>query len=387
MVVKSVKVWKGNLDESTIVKPTNALTSTYSALASTTTTGSTGSATTLAITGMQASGTKLTANANDGTAMTVSGANVSGTFTSAGTKTIAVTEHPYAAKGIGLGVPRTTNLTVTIAAPADLQNLAITPTSVNVGMPYTGTVSPTASGSTVAVASNDNTTLAMSGTGTSRTAKGTFFTAGTPSLTPTETLAGSSNSPKTSPATTLNVLADSPTGANLVTTPNDPAYWSSSTLTFTTGQTDPTGGAAAYTAIPTTTNGLHRMSKTVTGLTVGQPYRISFTLKPFGTGPGSRYYMINAGVMGQVTFDLQTLTATTSTTGPNTTVPPGGYFISSAGSGFYKVSIQGTATATSQNILPALMNGLSTDDTSSAGLFAGDGTSGITVYNARVGVP
>ncbi len=120
MTVKSIKVWKGNLDETSIVKPTNALTTRYKALTTgTPLVGSVGSPITLTVAGKQSTGTKLTATASDDTALTVEDGLVIGTFARPGTKTIAVTEHPFAAKGVGLGVPRTTTFTVTVSPAPD----------------------------------------------------------------------------------------------------------------------------------------------------------------------------------------------------------------------------------------------------------------------------
>jgi hypothetical protein len=115
MTVKSIKVWKGNLDETSIVKPTNALIPRYNALtAISPLAGSVGSTVAFTVGGKQQNGTKLTATASDATPLTVEGVLVTGTFTKSGTKTIAVTEHPFAMKGVGLGVPRTTTFTVTV---------------------------------------------------------------------------------------------------------------------------------------------------------------------------------------------------------------------------------------------------------------------------------
>ena len=120
MTVKSIKVWKGNLDETSIIKPTNALTTRYKALTTVSPlAGSVGSPITLTVAGKQSTGTKLTATASDDTALTVEDGLVTGTFARPGTKTIAVTEHPFAAKGVGLGVPRTTTFTVTVSPARD----------------------------------------------------------------------------------------------------------------------------------------------------------------------------------------------------------------------------------------------------------------------------
>jgi hypothetical protein len=85
-----------------------------------------------------------------------------------------------------------------------LDPLSVTPKTVVHGVAWSGTVTGTTTGSTLAAASSDATSLTVTGTGATRTVSGTFTAAGTPKVTFTETLSGASNSPKAS-AFNINV--------------------------------------------------------------------------------------------------------------------------------------------------------------------------------------
>lgn len=79
-----------------------------------------------------------------------------------------------------------------------LDPLLLTPRAATHGVAWTGILSGTTTGSTVAVTSSTSETISVTGTGNSRTLSGTFTAAGNSTLTITETLAAASNSPKQS---------------------------------------------------------------------------------------------------------------------------------------------------------------------------------------------
>lgn len=79
-----------------------------------------------------------------------------------------------------------------------LDPVSLAPKKATHAVAWTGTLSGTTTGSTVAVTSSDGTAITVSGTGNTRSLSGTFSAAGSPTLTITETLATASNSPKTS---------------------------------------------------------------------------------------------------------------------------------------------------------------------------------------------
>jgi hypothetical protein len=75
-----------------------------------------------------------------------------------------------------------------------LDALDLTPTKAVKNTEYTGTVTGTTAGSTIAATSSDATALTVTG----NTITGTFTTSGNKTITVTETLAGATNSPKSS---------------------------------------------------------------------------------------------------------------------------------------------------------------------------------------------
>ena len=89
----------------------------------------------------------------------------------------------------------------TVPAAPTLSALTLSPTTSAAGSAWTSTISGATAGSTIAASSSDGTTLSVSGTGTTRTVTGTFSTAGSPTVTLTETLSGATNTPKSSTAT------------------------------------------------------------------------------------------------------------------------------------------------------------------------------------------
>jgi len=99
------------------------------------------------------------------------------------------------------------------AAGPTLGTITLSPLTATAGVPYSGTLSGNTGGSTVTYSSSDGTVLTVTGT----TVTGTFAAAGSPTVTPTETLSGASNTPHVSPGQTMVVSAppdtfDSTTG-------------------------------------------------------------------------------------------------------------------------------------------------------------------------------
>ena len=161
-------------------------------------------------------GSTITASSSDGTSLVVSGTGttrtVTGTFASAGAPTITMTEVLANASNS----PRVTTATMAVSsAVPSLSVLSLSPLSATATVAYSGTISNATPGSTIGATSSDGTTLVVSGTGTNRTVTGTFSSAGSPTITMTETLSGSPNSPRVS--TSNMTVAPSSVGAPTLT--------------------------------------------------------------------------------------------------------------------------------------------------------------------------
>lgn len=142
-------------------------------------------------------GSTITATADDGTALNVTGSLLSGTFTTAGSKTITLTE---ALAGY-FNSPNSNQIVVAVAnagvtptpTPAPTLNaLTVSPSSATVGTAYSGTISGLTSGSSVALSGAGATGLSIAGA----VITGTPTMAGAINLV--ETLAGATGSPRTS---------------------------------------------------------------------------------------------------------------------------------------------------------------------------------------------
>lgn len=92
----------------------------------------------------------------------------------------------------------------TVAAAPTLQTLSLSTTSFTAGTLSTFNIIGATAGSTITLSSSDGTPITVTGTSASWTP-----VAGTPSITPTETLAGATNSPHVSPAIPVTVSAAS----------------------------------------------------------------------------------------------------------------------------------------------------------------------------------
>ncbi len=155
---------------------------------------------------------------SDSSQPSVSGTTFTDTFTGTGNITCPVVETLAGA----VNSPRTTSLAFTVAAPPTLGALTLSPTTATTGAAYSGTISGATASSTVSATSSDGTSLTVGGSGASRTLSGTFGTAGSPTITMVETLAGATGSPKSSTATVS------------VITPVTGATWDSTFNTYVT---------------------------------------------------------------------------------------------------------------------------------------------------------
>jgi hypothetical protein len=161
-------------------------------------------------------GSSVSATSSDSTAITVSGDGATATWSTAGSPTIDFTETLSGATNS----PHSSVDSTFVVEPL-LNVLGLTPTTIYKNVAYSGTISNCTAGSTVGATSSDSTVLTVTGSGTTRTVTGTFATAGSPTITLTETKSGTFNSPKTTPISftvttfTLGTLTLSPNSANV----------------------------------------------------------------------------------------------------------------------------------------------------------------------------
>lgn len=152
-------------------------------------TAATGNAWSATINGKTA-GSTITASSSDGTTLTVSGTTVSGTFSAAGSPTITLTE----TIGGASNSPRVSTATVTVSLSPTLGALSLSATTFVVGTASSGTINGATAGSTITVSgapagfsiNSAARTWSYNGSGSA--------TSG--SLTLTETLAGATNTPR-----------------------------------------------------------------------------------------------------------------------------------------------------------------------------------------------
>jgi len=191
--------------------------------------------------------------------------------------------------GLGLGIPFGNNI-LGGGAPT-LGALSLSPNLAYAGVAFSGTISGRTTGSTLAATSSDSTSLTVNST--TGVVTGTFSGVGSPTLTLTETLAGATNSPKSTLDTTfvvhpvLQVLALSPLSATMAvafsgtisncTTGSTVAATSSDSTTLTvtgSGTTRTVAGTFASAGSPTLS-----LVETLTGAS-GSPKTtpISFTV-------------------------------------------------------------------------------------------------------------
>lgn len=163
-------------------------------------TGSAGVAYSGAIAGVTA-GSTIVAASSDGTALIVNGTSVTGTFPTGGTKSITLTETlAGAANSPNLTI---ISLTITAVSGPTLVPLTVSPLTITAGSVFSGAVTGSTAGSTISATSSDG--IAVNSYSNSRVTAN-FPTAGSKTVTITETLAGATNSPKVT-TQTINVTA------------------------------------------------------------------------------------------------------------------------------------------------------------------------------------
>jgi hypothetical protein len=138
-----------------------------------------------------------------------------------------------------------------------------------------------------------------------------------------------------------------------------------------TATTAPDSTSTGNSLIPTAVSSIHRISQAVT-TTAG----VTYTISVYAKANGYNYLFFNCANIGtRATFNISTGVVTTTTDGTAT--------ITSAGSGWYRCVITGTAAATATGATLYLqVNNTQTgtsDDT-----FTGDGTSGIYLWGAQL---
>ena len=170
-------------------------------------TATVGTAYTGAVTGKNGASTLALSGAG-AAGLTLSGSAVSGTPTAAGTVNLVET------LAGATNSPRTTIGVATVtAASVTLATLSLSSTAFSTGGVTSVGINGKTTGSTITATSSDGTVLTVSGT----TLSGTFNTAGLPTISLVETLAGATGSPKTTPivvtvsAAQLRLYTDAPT--------------------------------------------------------------------------------------------------------------------------------------------------------------------------------
>ena len=267
----------------------------------------------------------------------------SGPITYLGTTTSAITGNPQLSfnGNASLQMDSSGNLLV---APGGSGNVTINggllanPANKNVSIAPTGTGTATINPATAGAMNN----MVIGGT---TPAAGTFTTA---------TVAGSLQ----------NLFLQSQT---FNTSP-----WGNTALTINqTATTAPDSTSTGNSLIPTAVSSIHRVAQGVS-ITAGVTYTASVYAK--ANGYNYLYFNCGAGFNGSTTFNISTGTVTNIGSGTAT--------ITSAGNGWYRCTITGTATATFTASLFIQVNStqtLATDDT-----FTGDGTSGIYLWGAQL---
>ena len=161
-------------------------------------------------------GSTITATADDGTTLNVTGELLSGTFTTAGSKTITLTE---ALAGY-FNSPNQNQIVVAVADAGtvtptptpSLNALTVSPSSATVGTAYSGTITGLTSGSSIALSGAGSAGLSIAG----GVITGTPTTAGAVDII--ETLAGATGSPRTSSAVVTVAASSSATFSRMATT-------------------------------------------------------------------------------------------------------------------------------------------------------------------------
>lgn len=159
------------------------------------------------------------------------------------------------------------------------------------------------------------------------------------------------------------------------------AIWLKTNLTVTAAAgTDPLGGSTASKLTPTVTNGAHRLRNEVLGATTdGRVVGVSYRFKAAGYSQIRIYVVAASGFVA--TFDLSTGTLSSSG-GVSGGAAPTVATITDIGGGWYDLIVKGTFNSTNTGqtcaVSVMVMSG-------GAESFAGDGTSGVLIWEATGG--
>lgn len=147
------------------------------------------------------------------------------------------------------------------------------------------------------------------------------------------------------------------------------AAWTATALTATTGQTDPLGGTGATKYLETVANTTHSLSRnTAVTLVNGASYVYSFYIKPEG---GRQWFRISEDTRNSWVDLTNGVTGTVSASHSIT--------ITSAGGGFYRVSVAFPSSAASWT--PVVRSAAADNNAAS---FVGDVTKGFTIFGQQV---
>lgn len=186
----------------------------------------------------------------------------------------------------GVGSPAVLTSAATAAVVAatvvtNLGSLSLTSLAAIANSPFSATITGKTSGSTITATSSDGTTMSVSGT----TLTGTFTSAGNPTVSLTEVLAGASNTPRTS-TVGITVSAGVTLATPVLTWDTDSSV---ATPTFTVETTSPQVGDVITFQIDTVLNfaSATGTDATIDGGSIASPY-VQFTISAL-TG-GATYY-------------------------------------------------------------------------------------------------
>jgi hypothetical protein len=319
--------------------------------------------------GGYAYGSTIAATASDGTSLTVTDATVSGTFTTGGSKTVSLVE----TLGGATGSPKTTTISVTVAVPAALQTLGLSPLSIGQNAAYTGTITGKTAGSRVSARSADGVVLTVSGT----TVTGSWATTGSKAVTLMEYLPGATGSPKSTDFTvnvgpSLVALTLSPTSVGK-------GLFYSGTIT---GKTS--GSTIAATSSDGTTLTVSGSTVTGTFSAVGTPtITLTETLAGYTNSPRSNAVSFTVlPTLGALSLTPRTATPGSPYSGTISNVTSGSTVTASASDGT-TLTVTGSGTTRSlAGTFPSTANVLVTLTETNAGAV---GTPKATTINIAVG--
>ena len=166
-----------------------------------------------------------------------------------------------------------------------------------------------------------------------------------------------------------------PTRSNLTTYSESfsNAYWVKSGSNVTSGFTSPSGDTSAFKLVESATTSRHFMYNTVSGLTSGADYNISFYVK--AAEKSNIWIYDDGGANNGVAFDLTNGSIIYSNTSEN-------YLITKLIDGWYRISIVSPLASTDRYPLIELLEDSYTTGKPIA--YTGDGTSGVYIFGAQL---